>query len=342
LRRLLSHSAGLTVHGFPGYAATAAVPTVVQILDGAKPANTPAVRVNTAPGSIWRYSGGGFTVMQLALNDLTGKDFPRLMRELVLDPAGMASSGYEQPLPPERRGRAASAHRGDGMPINGEWHSYPEMAAAGLWTTPTDLLLFARAIQRALRGEPNAILSPALAQQFVTVQKGEYGLGVGLEGDSLTARFSHGGANAGYRCMFFAFTGGGDGVAIMTNGDNGSELAGEIARAVSDVYGWGVMRPQNRIVVEVNAERLRSMVGRYRFVMGSDTIPIVMQMDSGFVAVVANALSRTPLRLYASEPDRFFTLTSPAEFVMERDSTGVVTGVRILGVGTPVRAARVP
>jgi CubicO group peptidase (beta-lactamase class C family) len=342
LRRLLSHSAGLTVHGFPGYAATAAVPTVVQILDGAKPANTTAVRVNTAPGSIWRYSGGGFTVMQLALNDLTGKDFPRLMRELVLDPAGMASSGYEQPLPPERRGRAASAHRGDGMPINGEWHSYPEMAAAGLWTTPTDLLLFARAIQRALRGEPNAILSPALAQQFVTVQKGEYGLGVGLEGDSLTARFSHGGANAGYRCMFFAFTGRGDGVAIMTNGDNGSELAGEIARAVSDVYGWGVMRPQNRIVVEVNAERLRSMVGRYRFVMGSDTIPIVMQMDSGFVAVVANALSRTPLRLYASEPDRFFTLTSPAEFVMERDSTGVVTGVRILGVGTPVRAARVP
>lgn len=342
LRRLLSHSAGLTVHGFPGYATTATVPTVVQILDGTAPANTAAVRVNVAPGSIWRYSGGGFTVMQLALSDLTGKDFPRLMRELVLDPAGMTNSGYEQPLPAERRTRAASAHRGDGTPITGEWHTYPERAAAGLWTTPTDLLLFARAIQRALRGEPNAILSPAMARQFVTVQKGEYGLGVGLEGDSLTARFSHGGANAGYRCMFFAFTGRGDGVAVMTNGDSGAELAGEIARAVSEVYGWGVMQPQQRIVVEVNAERLRSMVGRYKLVMGADTIPIVMQMDSGFVAVVAEPLSRTPLRLYASEPDRFFTLTSPAEFVIERDASGIVTGVRILGVGMPLRAARVP
>lgn len=342
LRRLLSHSAGLTVHGFPGYAVGAAVPTVVQILDGAPPANTAPVRVNTNPGSIWRYSGGGFTVMQLALADLTRKDFPRLMRELVLDPAGMSRSGYEQPLPPDRHGRAASAHRGDGTPINGEWHVYPEMAAAGLWTTPTDLLLFARAIQGALRGEARAILSPATARQFVTVQKGEYGLGVGLEGDSATARFAHGGANAGYRCMFFAFTGRGDGVAIMTNADNGSELASEIARAVSDVYGWGVMRPQSRLVVEVNAERLRSMAGRYRLVVGADTIPLVMQMDSGFVAVAAAPLSRTPMRLYASEPDRFFTLMSPAEFVIERDSTGIVTGVRILGVGMPVRAVRLP
>ncbi|MGQ0642667.1 MAG: serine hydrolase domain-containing protein [Gemmatimonadaceae bacterium] len=342
LRRLLSHSAGLTVHGFPGYAAGVSVPTAVQVLDGAKPANTAAVRVNVAPGSIWRYSGGGFTVMQQALVDLTGKEFPQLARELVLGPAGMKSSGYEQPLPQTKRDLAALAHRGDGAILAGEWHTYPEMAAAGLWTTPTDLLLFARAVQRSLGGAPKALLSQATAREFLTVQKGEYGLGVALQGDGALKRFSHGGANAGYRCFFFAFADRGDGVAVMTNGDNGSALASEIARAVSDVYGWGVMQPQSRQVVAVDPERLRSIVGRYRLVAGNDTIPIVMQVQDGTLLAQVLPLSPTPMRLYASEPDRFFTLESPAEFGIERDAANAVTAVRLLGVGQPLRAARVP
>ncbi|MGH7711158.1 MAG: serine hydrolase domain-containing protein [Gemmatimonadaceae bacterium] len=342
LRRLLSHSAGLTVHGFPGYAAGATIPSVVQILDGKQPANTAPVRVNVAPGSIWRYSGGGFTVMQQALSDLTGKDFPQVMRELVLEPAGMASSGYEQPLPHAKRSLAALAHRGDGAILAGEWHAYPEMAAAGLWTTPTDLLLFARAVQHSLGGEPRAILSQPMARELLTIQKGEYGLGVGLQGEGTTKRFSHGGANAGYRCYFFAFADRGDGVAIMTNSDNGSALASEIARAVSDVYGWGVMQPTTRQVVAVDAERLRSIGGSYRFVAGRDTFSVVMQVQSGALVAEFPALSAMPLRLYASEPDRFFTLEAPAEFVIERDGASAVTALRIIGAGSPLRMTRVP
>ncbi|MGQ0539775.1 MAG: serine hydrolase domain-containing protein, partial [Gemmatimonadaceae bacterium] len=342
LRRLLSHSAGLTVHGFPGYAAGSAVPTTVQILDGAQPANTAAIRVNLAPGTLWRYSGGGYTVMQLALSDVTHKDFPQLVRELVLEPVGMHSSGYEQPLPHERRSRAALAHRGDGTPIAGEWHTYPEMAAAGLWTTPTDLLLFARAVQRSLGGEPGALLSQQLARDFVTLQKGEYGLGVALQGDSATKRFSHGGANAGYRCLFFAFVGRSDGVAVMTNGDNGSALASEIARAVSDVYGWGVMQPRIRAVIDVAAEKLQAVAGRYRVVADRDTIPLIMYVQSGVLSAELLPLSATPLRLYASEKDRYFTLESSGEFVVERDQAGAVTALRILGLGMPLRAPRVP
>jgi CubicO group peptidase (beta-lactamase class C family) len=91
LRRLASHSAGLTVHGFRGYAAIEAVPTTVQVLDGQKPANSAPVRVDVLPGSLWRYSGGGITVMQLMMADVTGKPFPALMRELVLDKIGMNS-----------------------------------------------------------------------------------------------------------------------------------------------------------------------------------------------------------------------------------------------------------
>lgn len=342
LRRLLSHSAGLTVHGFPGYPADASVPTVVQVLDGTPPANTPAVRVNVTPGSIWRYSGGGFTVMQLALSDLTGKPFPRLARELVLDPAGMRSSGYEQPLPEAMRPRAAIAHKGNGNVVEGLWHTYPEMAAAGLWTTPSDLLLFARAIQRSLGGEPNALLSQKMARDFVTIQKGEYGLGVGVEGSGATARFSHGGANEGYRCMFFAFTARGDGVAVMTNSDNGSQLASEIARAVSDVYGWGVMQPVSRSAVAVDPAQLRSIAGRYLLATPSDTLPFVVRVDDGVLFAEVLPLSPKPMRLYAAEPDRFFTLESGAEFGIDRDASGAVIAVRLLNLGQPLRALRQP
>jgi CubicO group peptidase (beta-lactamase class C family) len=300
------------------------------------------VRVNVAPGSIWRYSGGGFTVMQQALSDRTGKPFAQLMRELVLAPAGMTQSGYEQPLPEARRKQAAVAHRGNGNPVAGEWHAYPEMAAAGLWTTPTDLLLFARAIQRSLGGEPQALLSQSLARDFVTIQKGEYGLGVAVQGEGDKKRFSHGGANEGYRCFFFAFTDRGDGVAVMTNSDNGSPLASEIVRAVSDVYGWGVMQPTMRKTVAVDGQRLSEVAGRYQVSFGRDTIPLVMRVQSGALTAELPPLGPEPLRLYFGEGDRFFSTDAPVEFAVDRDPSGAVVAVRILGVGAPVRAARLP
>jgi CubicO group peptidase (beta-lactamase class C family) len=139
LRRILSHSAGLTVHGFPGYAAGEPLPTIVQVLNGEKPANTPPVRVDTVPGTLWRYSGGGYVIMQPLLTDVTGESFPQLLRDLVLQPAGTTHSTFDQPLPKNVSSLAATPYRGDGKPVKGGWHTYPEIAAAGLWTTPSDL-----------------------------------------------------------------------------------------------------------------------------------------------------------------------------------------------------------
>lgn len=139
LRRLVSHTAGLTVHGFPGYAVGSKIPTVVQVLDGTTPANTGPVRVDIRPGSKYRYSGGGYTVMQLLIADVSGKSFESYMQTQVLDVLGMKSSTYAQHMPAALAPRMASAHRSDGSRIPGKRHIYPEMAAAGLWTTPSDL-----------------------------------------------------------------------------------------------------------------------------------------------------------------------------------------------------------
>jgi CubicO group peptidase (beta-lactamase class C family) len=138
LRELLSHTAGMTVHGFPGYASGSPLPTLVQVLNGEKPANTPAIIVDATPGTNWRYSGGGFVVTQLLLQDVTGQPFPKLLHDTVLAPVGMTRSTYEQPLPQNRMAEAAMAYRRDGEPVPGGPHVYPEMAPAGLWTTPSD------------------------------------------------------------------------------------------------------------------------------------------------------------------------------------------------------------
>ncbi len=165
LRGLLSHTAGLTVHGFPGYATDDPVPTVVQILDGAKPANTKPIRVDFVPGSKWRYSGGGYTVMQQMIVDVTGKPFPQFMQEAVLGPLAMKESTFEQPLPAGTAKLTASGYYGDRSPVKGRWHIYPEMAAAGLWTTPSDLARFAIGVQEAARGQvrPSAVAADGAA-----------------------------------------------------------------------------------------------------------------------------------------------------------------------------------
>jgi CubicO group peptidase (beta-lactamase class C family) len=158
LRRLLSHTAGLTVHGFPGYSAASSVPTVPQILDGVKPANTAAVRVDLLPGSMFRYSGGGYTVAQLMMSEVTGVPFQDFMQRAVLGKAGMRQSTYDNPLPQRLAAVAASGYKGNGDPIPGRYHTYPEMAAAGLWTTASDLARFVIEIQKSREGRSNQIL----------------------------------------------------------------------------------------------------------------------------------------------------------------------------------------
>lgn len=171
LGEILSHSAGLTVHGFPGYAAGDPLPTLVQVLDGVKPANTPPIRVDVLPGSIWRYSGGGYTIMQLAMTDVAHKAFPEIMRETVLARAGMRDSTYENPLPSKLSGVAATGYSSGGAPVPGRYHTYPEMAPAGLWTTASDLARFGIEIQKSREGRSNRILKQATVEEMLTEPK---------------------------------------------------------------------------------------------------------------------------------------------------------------------------
>ena len=238
VRRILSHSGGLTVHGFPGYAVGSPIPTLVQILNGEPPANTAPVRVDTVPGTKFIYSGGAVTIEQLLVMDVTGKPFPQFMRETVLDKIGMTESTYEQPLPPSRAAMAATGTLADGKPVPGKWHIYPEMAAAGLWTTPTDLAKFGIEIALSKQGKANHVLSQGMTREMLKPQIEPVGLGLFLGQYKNPEEFGHDGDDEGFQAILVMFADSGKGVAIMADSANGITVGNHLLQSVANEYGW--------------------------------------------------------------------------------------------------------
>jgi CubicO group peptidase (beta-lactamase class C family) len=329
LRQIMSHTAGFTVSGFPGYATDQPVPTLVQILDGVPPANTPAIRVDKLPGESWRYSGGGYTVLQLAIADVSGQLFADLARELVLAPAGMTRSAFSQPLPPAEFGNAAAAHRGDGTVVPGRSHTYPELAAAGLWTTPSDLLRLALAVVAAANHVPGAILDAALTEQMLTVQADNYGLGFDLNNVADGRVFWHGGSNVGFQSVLFAYTDGHGGAAIMTSGPGGNELNYEIQASIAAAYGWKYGAAEERNALTLTPERAAEFAGIYvahpppETRQPEMTITITAEGDTLWAEMRAGA---PKLRLYvASETEAFFKVSPILK--VTADATGRPTSI---------------
>ncbi|MGH9626938.1 MAG: serine hydrolase [Bryobacteraceae bacterium] len=321
LRGLLSHTAGTTVHGFPGYEAGADLPTAVQVVNGEEPANTKKVIVDLEPGSKWRYSGGGYTVMQILMTDVTGKPYAALLREYVLGPLKMNRSTFEQPLPERLADNAAHAHRRDGEPIAGRWHAYPEQAAAGLWTTPSDLAKVLIAVQKAHGGETK-LLPASLTREMLTAVQGSYGLGWSLAGKDESLAFSHGGSNAGFRCMAWAYAAKGQGAVIMTNGDSGGALAAEVLRSISAEYGWPDHKVETRTTVSMSAEQLSAFTGAYTTSGGDVTVTV-----SG-KGIRIQTPGPTAEFLPESET-KFFPITDGVpSVVFEKNADGKVTGFK--------------
>jgi CubicO group peptidase (beta-lactamase class C family) len=327
LRRILSHNAGLTVHGFPGYGVAQQVPTLVQVLDGVAPANTPAIRVDTTPGAIWRYSGGGFTVMQQMIIDVTGMPFPDFMQTTVLGPIGMVHSSFEQPQPPDRALLTASGYYADRTPVEGRWHVYPEMAAAGLWTTPTDLARFAIEVHDAFAGGGHGVISPSLARQYLTVQAGGSGLGVGVQGNGKTLSFAHGGRDEGFDAFLFAYAESGDGVVIMINANDNSHFMRRVQRFIGGLWGWPGYGPpaETGHGIRVPANVLARYAGYYE------------AEENNMVALAANPDGTGLITMTDGLPDDTYLTSDSVRFQMSDGGTMITFKLDSLGSPTGFR-----
>jgi len=234
-RLLMSHRAGATVHGFDGCDVGVPVPTIVQVLNGDSPCHAVGVSIGLPPGQQFKYSGGGISILQLAVMDLTQQSAEDLAKERVFDPLGMTRSTFAQPLPERLRENAATAYKVDGSAVPGGGKVHPELYAAGMWTTPSDLCRFGIGIQEGLRGSGDSKFSNEMATSMTTMMAdGPTSPGFFIEGNY----FLHNGGNVGMKCLLKAHKSSGYGFAIMCNSDDGQALQFFVFNALADAYGW--------------------------------------------------------------------------------------------------------
>ncbi len=336
LRQLLGHAAGISSSTFNGYAPGIPVPSLLDVLDGRPPARSPAVRVTLKPGAQWRFAPGGYAVVQQLLTDVTKKEFPVVMRERVLGPSGMADSTFEQPLSDTASVRAASGHRADGTRMPGGYNVFPEMAADGLWSTPTDLARFVITLRNALNGKLS-ILRHTTAETMLTpvVAGSDYGLGFGVKGEGDALSISHSGSCDGFRCTLIAYPRTGRGVIVMANSDAAAPLINEVIRAVAKEYAWPDYQMTEKEAFALEPKDFDPYIGRYQ----REETKLLFYRTGNRYFVKAEEQPR--VEIFPQSDHEFFILGQAATFSFERDDRGVVTHV-IRRTSPPQLYFRVP
>ncbi|MEO0896859.1 MAG: serine hydrolase domain-containing protein [Bacteroidota bacterium] len=316
IRRILNHTAGLTVWGFPGYDKGDTIPSVVEVLDGK--GNTDSVRVYKEPGESWMYSGGGYTVMQLMITDLENTSYPELMQEHVLDPLGMTASTFANPLPQAYHAIAATGYRSNGNEVEGKWPIYPEMAAAGLWTTPSQLIRYAQEIQKISQNKEDGLLKVATVDEMLTPGMNDHGLGPVVNEHT----FGHGGADEGFRANLIAWKNQPTAVVIMVNSDNGSIMQ-EILLSIAKEYDLDGVEPMIRTVHPTSIEARKPMEGTYDFPEFGKAIVTIK--DKGFE--VGGEFAADPITLLPENDSLYFNQNSGTYYTFLFEE-GKVTGLR--------------
>tara|TARA_B110000503_G_C7097070_1_gene392113 strand:- start:20 stop:1456 length:1437 start_codon:yes stop_codon:yes gene_type:complete len=318
LEKLLTHTAGMTVHGFPGYQQADEFPEIIDVLNGN--GNTAKILVDTIPGSIWRYSGGGYTVMEKVVEDVSGMSLDEYMTKNILIPIGMKNSTFQQPITKEWQNNISAAYDGNGVIIKGLWNNYPEQAAAGLWTTASDLALYCIEIQEINQGKEDGVLTRKTVDKMLTKHKNDWGLGPSLQNQKDSLIFGHGGKNAGFTNDMKAYAYQGNAIVVMTNADNGGKLISEIQNAVSKHYNWSISQPKTIEIIKLSDIELKQYAGKYELKTQNITLEVQFKENQLF-------LTNTPignLYLVPLTNTKFMDLESGAviEFLVDGKVNG--------------------
>ncbi|MEJ0028513.1 MAG: serine hydrolase domain-containing protein [Rhizomicrobium sp.] len=334
LRWLLSHRAGTTVHGFGAGPPGARPPSALDVLEGRPPAWTPPVRVDKTPGGTARYSGGGMTIVQLLLEEITGFDFATLAKRRIFDPLGMTQSTFFHPLPADFTANAAIGHGDGGVPIPEKWLLTPQLAAGGVYTTARDYAAFMLACRDAWLGKPNALLGQAIAQEMMRRESDQaYGLGWMLLHSGSRMRFGHGGANDGYQAEATCYLERGDGAVVLTNATSGLIFYWEVFNAIADVHGWGdFMRPPKR-ERKIQPEEFERYVGDYDVISGPGFPLMQVFVEDGILKSNMPGMRGGARQMRMDQDGRFFHMFGPYDTVPVWGPDGKAQELRVLRDG---------
>ncbi|WP_167025243.1 serine hydrolase domain-containing protein [Chryseobacterium sp. Tr-659] len=328
IANLLSHTGGITVHGFDGYEYGTKIPTLVQILNGQKPANSEAIGSMYEPSLKYEYSGGGTTISQLIIEDVTGKPYDEYMWNNVLKPMGMTHSSYTQPPISSNLNVLATGYYNDGKAVKGKYHIYPEQAAAGLWTNPTDLAKYVIETQLSLKGKSEKVLSKKMTELRLTpfIDK-KSALGVFIIDKNGVKNFEHGGVDEGFVSQYIGTLEGGNGVVVMTNTYN-TALFDEIIRSVAQEYSWNnAYTPEIKKEIYLKDTDLQTYLGRYG---SGHYIWSIIKKDNGiYLSITDNEYWGTCMwKMHFTSDDNFFVTEKNNELSFIKDLSGKITALK--------------
>lgn len=327
IANLLSHTGGISVHGFYGYKKGEEIPTIKQILNGQKPANSEAIRSMHEPSIKYEYSGGGTTISQLIIQDVTGKPYDEYMWENVLKPMGMTNSSYTQPPPATIHNLLATGYYNDGKTVEGKYHIYPEQAAAGLWTNPTDLAKYVIETQLSLQGKSQKVLSKDMTKVRLTPYiDDKSALGVFIINKNGVKNFEHGGVDEGFVSQYIGTLEGGNGVVVMTNTYN-TALFDEIIRSVALTYDWkNAYTPDIKKEIHMKGEDLQPYLGKYG--SGDFIWSIIKKENDIYLSINDNQYWGTCMwKIHFTDENNFFIAEKNSEFLFVRDASGKITAL---------------
>ncbi|UOE47463.1 beta-lactamase family protein [Mucilaginibacter sp. SMC90] len=317
MAQLLSHTAGVNVPGFPGYNRGSNLPDIVQLLNGRPPANTPRIQAEREPGKQMVYSGGGVLISQLAVMDITGQTYDDYMRKAVLMPLDMTHSTYGEPAGFDQ---IATGHYANGKEIYGRYRTYPELAAAGLWSTPGDLAKYIIEVQLACEGAAAKVLTQESARLMLQPYHNDRtGLGVFVDTLNGAVYFQHAGVTSGFRCQYYGSMKGGNGVVVMTNGDNDGIIK-EIINSVGRVYKFkGLDQSVTKEIAEVPDTDLQSYTGSYYL---NPQFTLLIVKESGQLYAIAPGHSK--VKIIPESQSKFFIMEMPIELEFIKEGKNCV------------------
>lgn len=274
-RNIFSHTSGISAGGYQGYAKNLAIPSDLDILRGNEGVNTPAIEVISTPNEKLAYSGGAYTLAELALQDIHGAEFSNIMKKWILEPAGMQNSEFTQPLVDSKFNQVAKGHTQTGDVLDSGWRNHPEQAAAGLWSNAIDMAKFLIEIYNAYQGK-SSIFSQSDIQSILSHERDGHIYGFILNRTDDDISITHYGGNAGYRTGMTISLTSGNGLVYLTNSDNGGALGNELLLSASQVYNWQHFKQTTVQRKQVSSEILKGLAGKYKW---NDQIDLSITFD---------------------------------------------------------------